>query len=140
MAPVLAEVLRIVAVLMKVVQSQPQRKPVLLDPRPSEAQFPTPSFAGPAAAPPTSSAPLAASTKLVHPLPSPLTNDPFASNRLDALAASSSVPDIAKIWSTLATSFKTMYAAPDFEEWRELVKVGAGAKEVWSAGVGLVAA
>ncbi|BGP06024.1 hypothetical protein JCM10049v2_001843 [Rhodotorula toruloides] len=119
MAPVLAEVLRIVAVLMKVVQSQPQR---------------------PAAAPPTSSAPLAASTKLVHPLPSPLTNDPFASNRLEPLAASSSVPDLAKIWTTLATSFKTMYGTPDFEEWRELVKVGAGAKEVWSAGVGLIAA
>ncbi|KAK4332866.1 hypothetical protein RTBOTA2_001585 [Rhodotorula toruloides] len=117
--PINAEVLRIMAVLMEAVQSQPQR---------------------PAATPSTSSAPLAASTHLVHPLPSPLTNDPFALNRLDALATSSSVPDLAKIWSTLATSFKTMYAAPDFEEWRELVKVGAGAKEVWSGGVGLIAA
>ncbi|GEM09640.1 C6 transcription factor [Rhodotorula toruloides] len=117
--PAMTEVLRIVFVLMGVIQSQPQHPsiPVL-----------------------ATSAPLAASTVLTRPLPAPLTNDPFASNRLDALISSSTVPDLAKTWSTLATSYKILYGAPDFEEWSELVKIGAGAKEMWSAGVGLVAA
>lgn len=89
---------------------------------------------------PASSAPLTPSTVLVRPLPSPVTSDPFSLSRLRALAASSPAAELVNVWSTLATSFKTMYGAPDFEEWRELVKIGTGEKEMWSGGVGLLAA
>ncbi|GAA5872573.1 hypothetical protein JCM3774_006855 [Rhodotorula dairenensis] len=77
-------------------------------------------------------------TAFTRPLPVPMSQDAFASQRV-AHCASLLPAGLAQIWTVFVESYPGIYAVPDAREWEELLKQARGEKEYWELGMDILA-